>query len=103
MKNRENGQIWYEDVVALGFSIEVSHDGVREKQYGNPDWIVAELRLTKRDIITWDQDDLTCDLLRLNKSHSILYRHRLRDLAELRRIVELFSEPSDINDFHLAC
>lgn len=86
----EQQQIRYRDIINLGFTEKKQHDNVYFDRYGF-DYCIIQLNLTNKIYIDWAKETRLCGLMRMNKSGDILNHYPIRDLAQLKRIIDFFN------------
>lgn len=86
-------QIDYADIMALGFSEEVSHNKVYFNQYGY-DFVITTLYLTPKIYIDWAKETRLCKMVRLKKKTGgdIENEMPIQDLRQLKDIIHFFKE-----------
>lgn len=89
--NNEQQEIWYQDIMDLGFETEVIHDPVFFSKHGFPYTIVSK-QLTKHISAIWTMTDRKAYLLRCDKDMNILARLNIDNLEELKTIIEFFTK-----------
>lgn len=82
-------EIWYKEVIDLGFQEEYYSDSVHENQYGfQASHVMIELSLG----ITcyWEKEDRTCYIIRCAENGDIKAKVLIRDLEHLKEWVLFF-------------
>lgn len=92
MKNKKGDrEIYYKEIMDLGFDSIPSHDKVWESRYGYP-YVIYNLNLTKNVYVNWDQPSRHCEMIRVTKDGTILSRWPISGLDELKRLHSFFNE-----------
>ena len=87
MKKKE---IWYKDVIALGFKRKIDHDDIYFDQYGY-DYFRVEMKLSKKRYLDWDPVTRKVELIKWKpKDGSIFDRRELKTLEEIREVIMTF-------------
>ena len=96
-------EIWYSDIMALGFTEDLQHDEVYLAQYGYP-WSIITLDLTNKIYLNWEKETQHAEMIRLNnrKDCSIVSRLPIRDIDHLNEIVRFFTDGVDKLDQQIA-
>ena len=89
-------EIWYDNIQKLGFKEELQDDEIFEKQYGFPYKIIT-LKLAKGILVDWNQVTRTCQMIRLDKEATILGRIPIRNLDDLKTLIEFFLGKKDVS------
>ena len=82
-------KIKYADIMALGFKEEKCHDEVYFKQRGF-DYVIISKKLTNRIHLSWAKETRVCEIYRCNKKGHIHQRRVIKDLLQLKNIIEFF-------------
>jgi len=91
--NRPNrGQdIWYQDVIDLGFKVLPQNDSVFEEQYGYPYAIISK-KLCKGFVADWNQHTHVVSVQHLNKELDILGTMATDNYDSLLILLEFFNK-----------
>ena len=91
MKDQE--QIDYADVIALGFTEEPCEDEVYFNQYGFRYCIITKY-LTKKIYLDWAKETRLCEMVRIDSPKTAIIKKKMpiKNLEHLREIVDFFSD-----------
>src|SRR5687768_4342536 len=91
-------QINYSDIIALGFNEEYESDAVYFNQYGY-DYTIITLKLSKWIYLDWAKETRLCEMIRTNKEQDVIKRKPIKNLSELKEIVDFFlgKKESDVD------
>ena len=84
-------EIYYRDIMNLGFHEEFCSDDVYFDEYGYQYTIITK-NLTKKIYIDWDKPTRKCKLVRIDKDHNIKAELPIRDLDYLKEIINFFCD-----------
>jgi hypothetical protein len=93
MKTMKQQEIFFQEVVDLGFKVTREDD---EKVYSETGgkYIYACLKLTKKVDIYWNNISMNCEIIRIDNrdNESVLNRRVISDFKILKSIVSFFKE-----------
>jgi hypothetical protein len=91
MKDQE--QIDYADVIALGFTEEPCEDGVYFNIYGFK-WCIITLELTEVIYLDWAKETRLCKMVRLdnNIDNNVVKEMPIKNLEHLKEMIDFFSD-----------
>ena len=81
-------EIYYEDIINLGFSKQIISDSVFEKQQGYMYQIIT-LKLNNYLEIDWDMVTMEASLINFDEDGSINAKYAIKDLEELKLIIKM--------------
>lgn len=89
-------RIKYKDIMSLGFKEEKQSDSVYFDEYGF-DWCIIEKKLTSKIYLNWKKETQFCEIIRLGKGKdaSIMRRKPVKNLAQLKEIVDFFCDKDE--------
>jgi hypothetical protein len=87
MKN--NDEVWYKDVIGLGFTEEVMNDSVFEARHGFKDSVIVK-HLTRDIMIEFEKLTLECRMIRTNKEGLIVAKMPIKSYSDLEMIISFF-------------
>ena len=89
-------KIKYKDIMSLGFTEEKQFDEVYFDEYGF-DWCIIEKKLTSKIYLNWKKETQFCEIIRLGKGKdaSIMKRKPIKNLDELKEVVDFFSDKDE--------
>ena len=91
-------RIKYKDVMDLGFNESIESDSVYYNEYGF-DYTIVTLKLTKRIYLDWAKETGLAEIIRVDKEGTIQNRRPVRNLEELKEIVDFFLEQYDKDEY----
>ena len=86
-------QIDYNEIIKLGFNVDVQDDKVYFNRYGY-DYCIITKDLTKKIYIDWEKETRLCTLTRINspKNGSIEAEFPVQNLQHLKEIINFFTK-----------
>jgi len=86
-------KIQYSDIMALGFSEEISSDSCYFNQFGY-EYAIISLFLTKKVEVIWAKETQLAEVLRIDgqKEMNIIKKMPIKNLEHLKELVEFFSD-----------
>lgn len=87
----EQQQIWFKDVMSLGFKSSVEEDTVFFDHHGYK-WRITTLNLTPELYLNWDNETFFVELIRTNNECDILGRIPVTDLDHLKMVLQFFGK-----------
>jgi hypothetical protein len=89
----EQEKIKYKDIMNLGFKEHFDTDQVYFDEFGF-DYAIITKKLEKRISLDWAKDTQLCEMIRLNKTGSIVSKMPMRNLEHLKEIISFFTDDS---------
>ena len=83
--------IWYKDIIDAGFKSEFVTDKNYFDQHGFEYEIITK-KLSKRIYLDFQKETKTIELIRVNKEGWIQRRRKVHSLAEMKSIIEFFTD-----------
>ena len=81
-------EIYFQDVMDLGFKAESTHDGVFMDQHGYS-YVIVTYKLNDYLEIDWDMTTMEARLLNCDKDGSIKAKYDISGLEELKLIIKM--------------
>lgn len=97
-------EIWYADVMALGFTEEPCQDNVYMNHYGFQ-YCIITLELTETIYLDWAKETRLCKMVRIDNStdNNIIKEMPIKDFNHLKEIIEFFSNEKRKSLIYDAC
>jgi hypothetical protein len=89
-------RIQYHEIIALGFTEIKTNDSVYFQEFGFP-YVIITKQLSKEIYLDWEKHTQFCELIRMDKPKvgSISKRYPVKNLAELKTIIDFFTDEKD--------
>lgn len=92
----EQEKINYSEIMALGFSEEVSNDRVYYNEHGY-DYSIITLNLTECIYLDWEKETKLCKMVRIDNTNecNIMKTLPIMNLYQLKEIINFFSDTKE--------
>jgi hypothetical protein len=89
----EQQKIKYKDIMDLGFSEEVCHDGVYLNEHGF-DYCIITKYLTKKIYLDWAKETKLVELVRVDcpRENNIVAKMPVTSLEQLKQLIKFFTD-----------
>lgn len=92
----EQEKINYDEIMALGFTEEISEDKSYYAEHGF-EYAIINKNLTKKIYLDWEKETKLCEMVRLDspKTGNIKARLPIKNLQHLKDLINFFSDKQE--------